>query len=298
MPEFPRATAMSPLDRAKANRQTLLEKATRLKQTILEIESEINDYDAYIRISERLSINDEGREPEAQQPASIPPEQAPDVPGSGAKSTSEADLTAPVGHPLRGRGLPSAAALVLHKERVAMSVAEITKYLILRGFQFAAKKPESSVGWALNRAAEHSLVRKTGTAQWVASFGGPASTAMRADLMAMPPECWDVIEPVQIVDNMADDDRSGRTKAGLALAKERGVRLGPPPRLTEEHRVLASRMYEEGKTIQAIADACGVSANGLFRRIKLWQEEGVFPPSRGRVPRGRAKPETAGSVVH
>jgi hypothetical protein len=83
-------------------------------------------------------------------------------------------------------------------------------------------------------------------------------------------------------------DHSATTKAGLALAKERGVRLGPPPKLTEEHRVLAKSLFEQGKKINEIAKTCNVSSAGLGRRIKEWREEGRFPgrrPSKGRKPK-------------
>ena len=81
---------------------------------------------------------------------------------------------------------------------------------------------------------------------------------------------------------------SATTKAGLALAKERGVRLGPPPKLTEEHRLLAKSLFEQEKTTAEIAKACNVSAAGLGRRIKEWREEGRFParrPPKGRKPK-------------
>lgn len=70
------------------------------------------------------------------------------------------------------------------------------------------------------------------------------------------------------------------------LAKKRGVRLGPPIKETEEHRLLAISMFEQGKTIAEIVKACGVSAGAIVQRVREWREDGRFPEGRRR-PKGR-----------
>ena len=145
-----------------------------------------------------------------------------------------------------------------------MTIAEITSELEKGGVRFAAKKPEMSVDWALRRSAEAGQVERIGgtsrPSRWVAIPDPPAPK-----------------DPTEI--------HSAITRAGLALATERGVRLGPPPKVTEEHRLLAQSLFEQGATLAEIAKACGVSPGGIGRRIKEWREKGRFPEGR----RGRRK---------
>jgi transposase-like protein len=68
----------------------------------------------------------------------------------------------------------------------------------------------------------------------------------------------------------------------LEVARRRGVRLGTPPKLTEDHRRLAAALFEQGETITEIAKQCGVTVTGLRGRINQWRNEGQFPAARPR----------------
>jgi DNA-binding NarL/FixJ family response regulator len=50
-----------------------------------------------------------------------------------------------------------------------------------------------------------------------------------------------------------------------------------PPKITEEHRLLAVSLFEQGKTMGEIAEACGVSRQTIVNRVKRWRELGLFP---------------------
>src|SRR6266446_10224993 len=134
--------------------------------------------------------------------------------------------------PFYGMGQPGAVTLLLQMERRNMTTAEVTHGLQQHGFEFATKDPVRAVDWALKRAAELGHVIKVDRALWVAS-----PTANPSDLES--------------------DARSARTRAGLEVARRRGVRLGTRPKITEDHHRLAVSLFEQGNTINEIARRCG-----------------------------------------
>jgi hypothetical protein len=252
---------MSAFDKARLELEKLQAEADSHRARLLEIDAEIRDVEAFIRGWTRFAKDDE-REDDGSITGVI--DQLSPVTDSD-KSGGSGDE---VGSSFHGQGLPAAIVLLLRREGRALTIAEITRGLENGGVRFAAKKPEMSVDWALRRSAEAGQVERIGgssrPAKWVAVSDPPA-----------------IKNPTEV--------HSAITRAGLALAKERGVRLGPPPKLTEEHRLFAIKLIEQGKTINEIAKACGVSAAGLGRRIKEWREEGRFPARR--QPKGR-KPKS------
>lgn len=58
-----------------------------------------------------------------------------------------------------------------------------------------------------------------------------------------------------------------RTKAGMAAARRRGVRLGRPPKLTPFQVAQAREMIEAGKVRRDVAELIGVSALTLRRAL-------------------------------
>ena len=58
-----------------------------------------------------------------------------------------------------------------------------------------------------------------------------------------------------------------RTKAGMAAAKKRGVRLGRPPKLSPDQVRLALSMLEEGRTRTAVAKHLDVNILTLRRAL-------------------------------
>lgn len=57
------------------------------------------------------------------------------------------------------------------------------------------------------------------------------------------------------------------TRAGLAAARERGVRLGRPPSMSSQDVVVAHRLVSEGRSVAAVARRLGVSESTLRRRV-------------------------------
>lgn len=58
-----------------------------------------------------------------------------------------------------------------------------------------------------------------------------------------------------------------RTKAGMAAAKKRGVRLGRPPKLSSDEVALALSMLDEGQTRTAVAEHLDVNILTLRRAL-------------------------------
>ena len=59
-----------------------------------------------------------------------------------------------------------------------------------------------------------------------------------------------------------------RTLDGLAAARARGRVGGRKPKMTPKHIELAKKMYEEGTTVQDIANLLGVSRPTVYRAIE------------------------------
>jgi hypothetical protein len=174
------------------------------------------------------------------------------------------EITSSVGspaNPFYGMGQPGAVTLLLQMEGHNMTTDAVTRGLQERGFEFATKDPVRAVEWALKRASEAGHVIKVDRSLWKASPNA---------------------DPAALETN----SRSARTIAGLKVAQRRGVRLGSPPKITEDHRQLAISLFERGETIDEIAKKCGVTSAGMGARIRRWRAGGLFPPPR---PKGRRK---------
>jgi DNA invertase Pin-like site-specific DNA recombinase len=60
-----------------------------------------------------------------------------------------------------------------------------------------------------------------------------------------------------------------RTKAGLAAAKARGVRLGQPPKLSREQMASADALLASGGRAEDIAGSFGVGRSTLYRSLRI-----------------------------
>ena len=247
---------MSPIEKVRSELEEFEAEAARLRARLSELDVEMSERRTVIRHLERIAAA--GDQASSQEK------------DMQLEPTTETPCEAETDDSFRGKGLSAAATLVLQSERRNMRIVEITRILMQNGVKFAARKPEMSVDWALKRAAESGHVIKVARGVWAAAVYG---SAPHDDLPKL-------------------GKHSATTKAGLALAKERGVRLGPPPKVTEEHRLLAKSLFERGAKIAEIAKACGVSPGGIARRIKEWRGEGRFPERKRRLKGAKAKAES------
>jgi DNA invertase Pin-like site-specific DNA recombinase len=65
-----------------------------------------------------------------------------------------------------------------------------------------------------------------------------------------------------------------RVRAGLEAAKKRGVKLGPPVKISPEKQLEAKKMREEGKSYREIARALDLSYGAIYKLINA--EENRF----------------------
>jgi hypothetical protein len=243
---------MSRLDKAKEERERLQAEAEHCRVRLSEIEAEIRDIDVFIRGWERFgSAESAGDE---------------DNIDSGEQSSPHIPESLQPSSPFYGKGQSGAATVLLRMEGRNMTTSEIANGLQEHGFSFVTKDPIRALEWALKRAADLGYVIKVEKSLWAASPNPPDLSNLK-------------------------ENRSSRTLAGLELARQRGVRLGVPPKITDDHRQLAASLFEQGETIEEIARRCGVTSAGLGRRIRIWREEGRFPPSRPKGRRKKAEPE-------
>jgi len=237
---------MSPVEKAKSERERLRLEAEEHRARLAQIEAELQDIEVFIKGWERFADTSSGNAPPALTPDS----------------------------PFYGKGFPGAATLLLQMEGRRMTTTEITRGLQERGVEFATADPVRAVDWALKRAAEFGHVVKVAKAIWVASASANPDAS-----------------------DLQFNTRASKTRAGLELARKRGVRLGTPPKITEEHRLLAVSMFEEGKTMSEIAKACSVSRQTIVNRVREWRELGLFPkatrPQENQAPELRDR-----GVVH
>lgn len=59
-----------------------------------------------------------------------------------------------------------------------------------------------------------------------------------------------------------------RTRAGLAAARARGIRLGRPPRFSDPERRAVLRLVQTGLSVQEVAKAHGMHPRTLYRIIR------------------------------
>ncbi|SMF25133.1 recombinase family protein [Pseudobacteriovorax antillogorgiicola] len=59
-----------------------------------------------------------------------------------------------------------------------------------------------------------------------------------------------------------------RVKAGLEAAKKRGVKLGPPSKLTEEHKEQVRSLRAQGLSLRAIAKDLGISYGAVHKMVQ------------------------------
>ena len=75
---------------------------------------------------------------------------------------------------------------------------------------------------------------------------------------------------VQLLGAFAEFERAiirERCAAGMVVARQRGVRFGRPPKLTDAQKAKAAKLAERGETIKAIAARMGCSRDTIARAL-------------------------------
>jgi DNA invertase Pin-like site-specific DNA recombinase len=74
---------------------------------------------------------------------------------------------------------------------------------------------------------------------------------------------------LSIFADMEHDSIVMRTRAGLASARARGVRLGKPPKLTPQDVIAARNLLASGMKAEAVAATHGVTRSTIYRHLAL-----------------------------
>ncbi len=77
---------------------------------------------------------------------------------------------------------------------------------------------------------------------------------------------------LSIVNSFEVDLKSERQAEGIASAKKRGVRFGPPSKFSEEKTIKALEMQKQGLTNQEIADEFEIGRSTLLRYISSYRK--------------------------
>jgi hypothetical protein len=156
----------------------------------------------------------------------IPPDTGvPPGPAPGTSVLFPGTESAPAGtipaHMLNGKALPEAAKLILLIRNRPMTSEEITAEMVAAGVPFAAKDPANSVNFALVRAKKsNEIIRENG--QWRMASWSKESVKGR---------------------NI--NEAAANMRAGLMLARQRGVKLGRKSKLSPEQCAVIARTVEE-----------------------------------------------------
>ena len=153
-----------------------------------------------------------------------------------------------------------------------MAVSEISRELASHGVSTAARNLNNSVADALR------------TPKAILEFARLDFNDKHERLWALLdwPEAENAV-PVPVPKKKVSQRRSGehadRTLAGLIAARARGVRFGPPEKITDEKLVEVQRMIADGVSIREIAGRIGVSASGIYMRLRRARAKNTSAPS-------------------
>lgn len=151
-----------------------------------------------------------------------------------------------------GKSLPQAACAFLLMQGRSMHLNEITQGLIRAGVSFGAKKPEQSVHFSLRRAESLGHVMRDNRAEWRIA---PESLATGA-----------VMKYIGAASSVDFSKHSEITKAGVDVAKSRGVRVGRPVVMTDDAIIkIVGYVRDEGLSIPAAAKKAGVSPQVIYK---------------------------------
>jgi hypothetical protein len=158
--------------------------------------------------------------------------------------------------PFYGLGLQLAAPKQLQIAGVPQAPREIWAALAAAGFQSAHQDPPAAVRNALKRRmTTHADVFLVGDGKWA-----------RKDFYTEE----QLVEIKKSIGGMGGRDRvehSESTKAGMIVARRRGVRLGAPKWFTDEREAEFIRRFKAGETVAEIAAGWDKTANMIRRHF-------------------------------
>lgn len=155
-----------------------------------------------------------------------------DAPQSGGRITRDS--------PFYGKSLAQAAVLAIEQAGQPLTRGEIATRLKEAGWEFVSDTPQTTITFALTQ-----LRNRTG------------------EVVGIADGKWDLTK--------WRDPSLAKSVQGLNMARERGVRLGPPPKMTPELKALADKMLDENRPLAEIANAVGVSEITIKRHKAAWK---------------------------
>lgn len=178
---------------------------------------------------------------------------------------SEPDENAPVDaismEDLRHLSIRHAAIVIMNRRRSPMTAIEIATDLARAGFTTGALRLADSVYDTLREYFDRDFVRVE-RGVW-ALKAWPGITAMPATVSQLERQNRAYRGPA----GDKNSDLSARVKAGLRVAKERGVRFGPPTEFKPEMLVKAKELRAAGLTYEKIAAELGFSIITIKRKL-------------------------------
>ena len=153
--------------------------------------------------------------------------------GYEAPSSQEAVPAPPAmdpSSPYYGKSLAAAAVMVMRSEKQPLTASSIARIMKDGGWRFTSSNPPLALSWALRHHRD-----KTG------------------ELVTIPGQKWDFTEA------RPNSELVSKTAAGLQAARDRGVKLGAPRRMTEKMVDKMREMLGRGATNAEVAAALDVA---------------------------------------
>lgn len=163
-----------------------------------------------------------------------------------------------------GKSIADAAIAVLATVGHSMREDEILPLLQRGGVTFVSGTPLTSLRFALMRKQKDThTVKEFAPKLWGLSSWPEASSA----------------NPTGFVSHRSKSGHMEASLKGLWAARERGVKLGRAPKITEEHLPRIKELLGKSVRHADIAEELGVTRGGLIKAINRFREQGLLPPA-------------------
>lgn len=221
------------LERAKTDLAHWEAEAERLRTLLARAESEVQKHRAAIEVFSRYQSDTAVAR---HEPPSLQPAQPVEVPQPQPSLRKDS--------PYYGKSLAEAATLVLAFRGQPMTVAEVVRTLREAGWNFTSKNPATNLYWTLRERQQK-----------------------MADVITIPGSKW------ALASWKPDNEHIAKTREGLAAARARGLKLGPPPKLTPEVIAKIDAMRAAGMKIADIAVKIKVSRQAIYKWLSSRDEK-------------------------